>query len=419
MSFSPDLLAAVRARFAHIDVCPFDGPRVFFENAGGALTLNSVVETSARYAAFPDNQGRDNPASKALVADIGKGKDDARLFFNAPDGQVFIGESGTEVLFRLIRTAALAAAEGGAMLGSTLEHPASRSAMARWAEVTSRPHLLAIHDNVTGTVALDDYAPHLSPDLRVATIVQTSPVTGIAVNVSEIAAAIRGAAPDCFIIVDGIQHASHGLIDIAAYGIDGFAISPYKVFSRHGYGIGWASDRLTEATKETVIGGSVENWEQGTRDAGAYATWSDVVAYLDWLGGETSETTGPRARIEAAASAIHAQESNLTEAMIHGTGNLKGLADMPGVKIIGGADNPRRKGVISLTLDGMAPDALVRHLNRNGVRTHIRLNDHYCGNVLGPLGLDACVRVSFSHYNSLAEVGQFLAAMEAAKQDLR
>ena len=35
----PGLIEAVRARFAHVDTCPFEGPRVFFENAGGALTL--------------------------------------------------------------------------------------------------------------------------------------------------------------------------------------------------------------------------------------------------------------------------------------------------------------------------------------------------------------------------------------------
>ena len=56
--FSDDLLREIRARFAHVEACPFDGPRVFFENAGGALTLKSVVETSATYAAIPDNQGR-------------------------------------------------------------------------------------------------------------------------------------------------------------------------------------------------------------------------------------------------------------------------------------------------------------------------------------------------------------------------
>jgi len=42
---------------------------------------------------------------------------------------------------------------------------------------------------------------------------------------------------------------------------------------------------------------------------------------------------------------------------------------------------------------------------------HIRKNDHYCGNVLGPLGMEDCIRVSVSHYNTLGEVARFLDAM--------
>jgi selenocysteine lyase/cysteine desulfurase len=87
----PGLMDAVRARFAHVETCPFEGPRVFFENAGGALTLQSVVETSGRLAAIPDNQGRDNPASAALMAMIDRGRADMRLMFNAPGGQVIVG----------------------------------------------------------------------------------------------------------------------------------------------------------------------------------------------------------------------------------------------------------------------------------------------------------------------------------------
>ena len=60
ITHSPELTRAIRDRFAHVESCPFQGPRVFFENAGGALTLKSVVETSATFAAIPDNQGRDN-----------------------------------------------------------------------------------------------------------------------------------------------------------------------------------------------------------------------------------------------------------------------------------------------------------------------------------------------------------------------
>ncbi|KNG92451.1 aminotransferase class V-fold PLP-dependent enzyme [Pseudaestuariivita atlantica] len=411
LSDHPGLMDAVRDRFAHVEACPFTGPRIFFENAGGALTLKSVVETSATYAAIPDNQGRDNPASAALMAVIAKGKEDVRTFFNAPGGQVFVGETGTEVLFRLIRTAMMSSAEGGRVVGSTLEHPASRSAMAHWAGKTGRDHVLAKHDDATGTVTVDAYRPLLGPDLRVATIVQTSPVTGMAVDVEAIAAEIRAAAPGCLIVVDGIQHASHGHIDVAAQGVDGYAISPYKVFSRHGYGIGWASDRLSEAT-EALQGTAPGTWELGTRDTGAYATFSDVIAYLDWLGGEVSDATEPRARIEAAAGAIHAQEAALTQAILHGTGNHTGLAHLPGVTLIGGAGP--REGVVSLTLEGMSAGDLVAHLNARGIRTHIRKNDHYCGNVLAPLGLEECVRVSYSHYNTEAEIAAFLQAMGEA-----
>lgn len=415
LSIKPGLMDAIRNRFAHIDACPFEGPRVYFENAGGALTLKSVIKTSADFAGYPDNHaGRDNPAGVALRAAIEKGKSDARLLFNAPDGQIFVGESGTEVLFRLIRTAALGATAGGTMLGSTLEHPASRSAMARWADVTGRSHVLAIHDDATGTVGLEAYRAHITPDLRVATIVQTSPVTGIAVDLIPIIEAIRATAPECLIIIDGIQHASHGKIDVAAYGADGYAVSPYKVFSRHGYGIGWASDRLTAFPKETVIGGAATSWDQCTRDAGSYATFSDVVAYFEWLGSHFAKESDRRAHILAAADAIHEQEQSLTTAIMHGTGNHRGRADIAGVTVIGGIDNPGREGVISLTLDNMESGALVTFLNEHGVRTHIRKDDHYCGNILRPLGLKSCIRVSLSHYNTEAEVGQFLEAMNAA-----
>lgn len=410
----PGLMQAIRDRFAHVDACPFAGPRIFFENAGGALRLKSVIETSAAYAGYPDNQGRENPASRALMAAIAKGKADMALFLNVPGGQVFVGESGTEVLFRLIRTAALGAGPGGVMLGSTLEHPASRSAMARWAEVTGRPHVLVAHDDATGTVTPAAYAERITPEVRVATIVQTSPVTGMAVDVAAVAAAIRAKAPEAFIIIDGIQHASHGHIDCAANGADGYAISPYKVFSRHGYGVGWASDRLTACTKEQIVGGPAAAWELGTRDAGAYATFSDVVAYFDWLGGEVSDATERRARIEAAAAAIHAHEAALMRAMLHGTGNLRGLAEMPGVTVIGGPVVEGREGVVSLTLATMPSADLVQHLASHGVRVHIRKDDHYCGNILHPLGLADCVRVSICHYNTVAEVARFLTAMESA-----
>lgn len=409
---NPDLIKSIRDQFAHVDNCPFQGERIFFENAGGALTLKAAVETSSKYAAIPDNQGRDNPAAHALVATINKAKADMAVLMNATSGQFFAGESGTELLFRMIRTACVNAPKGAKVIGSSIEHPASRSAARRWADIAGLDYVNVPHDDATGLVTAADYTALMTPDVAVATILHASPVTGMGMDVAAISAAIREVAPDCLIIVDGIQHAAHGQMDLEAYNVDGYAISPYKMFSRHGYGIAWISDKLSAMPHDMLIDAPATGWEFGTRDTGAYATLSDVVSYFDWLGGEVSDETEPRKRIEAAGRAIHAYETHLTNTMINGTGNLPGLRDMDHVTILAGADNGAREGLVSIVVKGMASPDVVTALNNQGIRTHTRKADHYSGNVLDPLGLPDCIRISLCHYNTEGEIAQLLGALK-------
>ncbi|MBL1435217.1 MAG: aminotransferase class V-fold PLP-dependent enzyme [Rhodobacteraceae bacterium] len=409
---TPELLDDLRARFALTDTCLEQGKRIFFENAGGALTLKSVVEVSAEYAAIPDNQGRENAASKAGSAVISAAKDDIQRFLNAPNGQVFMGESGTELLFRLIRAACLGVEGGGTVLGSSIEHPASRSAAIRWAKIAGLNYVSVPHDDATGLVTPEAYQAHIRPDTRVAIILHSSPVTGMAMDVEAIAATIRKTAPDCLIIVDGIQYAAHGGLDIEAYGIDGYVISPYKVFSRHGYGLAWISDRLAALPHDSLIGAPDAPWEMGTRDVGAYAAFSEVVRYFEWLGGRVSNAKTSRALIEAAGRAMATQEWALTELMLTGNASQRGLANMPGAIIIGGIKNPARRGLVSVAFSGMDSGELVGALSARGIRSHVRKADHYSGNVLVPLGLESCVRVSLCHYNTADEVLTMLAALE-------
>ncbi|MEL7253832.1 MAG: aminotransferase class V-fold PLP-dependent enzyme [Pseudomonadota bacterium] len=410
---NPTLISAIRDRFAHVDSCPFQGPRIFFENAGGALTLKSVVETSGFYAAIPDNPGRVNPAGQGTQNIIAKAKADMAVFMNAPSGQFFVGETGTELIFRMIRTVAVNLPKGAQVIGSSIEHPATRSAAHRWAEIAGLDYINVPHDDATGLVTAADYAARVTPETKLATILHGSPVTGMAMDVAAIARAIRAVSPDCFIIVDGIQHAAHGQVNLTAYDVDGYAISPYKCFSRHGFGVAWISDRLTALPHDRLINAPADGWEFGTRDAGSYATMSDVVAYFEWLGGEVSVETDRRARIEAAGRAIHAYETSLTQAMIHGTGNLPGLGTMDHVTVLAGADNPAREGLVSVVVKGRASEDVVEELNAQGIRTHTRKADHYSGNVLTPLGLSDCVRISMCHYNTEAEVAQLLGAIKA------
>ncbi len=410
--FEDSLLGAVRDKFCHVDHCPYQGPRVFFENAGGSLTLKSVVEVNAMLSAIPDNQGRDNPASHELVRIIDRAREDMLLFLGAAGGKVFIGESGTELLFRLVRAAVLGSEPGGRVIGSTLEHPATVSACRHWSAHTGRPYVAIPHHDDTALVTPADYARHVTADTRVATIIQTSPVTGMGVDVAGVVKEIRAVSPDCFIVVDGIQHAAHGSIDVDGYGIDAFAVSAYKVFSRHNYGVAWVSPRMSTLPHEHLDGTAADFWELGTRDTGAFASFSEVVNYLDWLGANFTDSDDRRQRLLAAGRAMAAQEDALVEAMIGGVDGQPGIRDMPSVFVIGGLENRARKGLVSLTVEGVPSAEVVRRLNEAGVRTHVRKNDYFSGNILDPLGLDSCVRVSMCHYNSIGEVKQFLAALQ-------
>ena len=275
-------------------------------------------------------------------------------------------------------------------------------------------------------VSVDQYRPALTADLAVATIIHASPVTGMHVDVAAIAAEIRAVAPDCFIIVDGIQHAAHGRVDIDDYGVDGYVVSGYKLFSRHNFGVAWVSDRLATAPHEQLDGAPAHVWELGTRDTSAYAAFSEVARYLEWLGTQVSGNPlgsdefdsvehrinlTPRELIERAAVGIRSQEQDLVDAMMWGTGGLPGLGQLDNVQVVGPETSEHRSGMVSFTIDGHDSLDVVDALNADGVRTHARKQDYYSAGVLKPLGIENCVRASASHYNTRAEVEQMLATV--------
>ena len=411
--FNESTMGEVRERFLHVDTCPYQGPRVYFENAGGSLTLKAVVDVNTRLAGIPDNQGRSNPASHELERMIGQSRDDMRTFLGVSEGPVFIGESGTELLFRLVRAAILGAAEGGNVVGSTLEHPATASACNRWSKIAAKEYRAVVHNSVTATVTADDYLGIVDANTRVATIIHTSPVTGMSVDVPAVVKVIREASPDCIIIVDGIQHAPHGYLEVDSYDVDAYAISAYKVFSRHNYGFAWVSPRLSCLPHDQLDGTPADFWELGTRDTSAFACFSEVVNYLDWLGSKFTDSKARRERILAAGKSIGQQEAGLVDVMINGADGQKGLRDMPEVTVIGGHDNGQREGLVSLYVDAIPCTDIVSQLNAQGVRTHVRKNDHFSGNILEPLNRPDCVRVSMCHYNTRSEVLQFLRILES------
>lgn len=410
--FDDETLREIRDQFHYADTCPYQGERVFFENAGGSLTLKSVVNRTTELLAIPDNQGRANVASVEIAKIIESGKSDMKELFKASSGTVFIGETGTELLGRLIRSAILVT-KGRNIVGSTLEHPATYSACERWAEVVDKEYRRVPFNAETSVVTAEHYSNYLDLNTGVATIIHASPVTGMHVDVASIAQKIREVAPETYIIVDGIQFAAHGEIDIDSYDIDAYVVSGYKMFSRHNYGVAWLSERMAKIKHDQIKGAPEDAWELGTRDVSAYGACSEVFKYLVWLGKKSgaSQSSDVRSILEQTTKVIKEHERGLVDLMLHGTDSLRGLAHIEQVKVIGPISSEHRSGMVSFQISGMAAAAVVEALNKKRIRTHARKRDHYSSTILEPLGVTDCVRASLCHYNSVKEIELFLEAV--------
>jgi selenocysteine lyase/cysteine desulfurase len=408
--FDDTLLAEIRGRFHHVDRCPYTGPRIFFENGGGSLKLKAALSRGAEVAALPDQEARDNDASRALTTIIDKGLEDLRLLFGSDEGQVISGPTGTELIYKFVRAVALSA-PAGPVMSCALEHPASFDAARQWAERTGRPWIEVPFDPRSGTVEPADYAARVVPETRLATVCHTSQLTGMRVDIAGVAEAIRAVAPECCIVVDAIQHAPHGAIAVDDYGVDAYVFSPYKAYSRLAVGFAWLSDRLAAVPHEHMLGGHTQRWELGSRDPGMYASQSEVVAYLCWLGSQFTRDSDRRTQLLAAAYAMADHERYLIDLLLSGEPGLQGLDGYAEVTVIGPTSLENREGIISFTLAGLPSPELVRRFAARSIRVHARVSDAYSGHILAALGLPDCLRVSLCHYNSPDEVRDFLAVL--------
>jgi cysteine desulfurase / selenocysteine lyase len=411
--FFPDgLMNEIRGRFHHVDYCPVvDQPRVFFENGGGSLKLKSAIAASAEIEALPDQEGRQNPASKYLSKLLDDGREDLHFVFGsaglAQRGQVISGETGTRLLYRIIRSIALAVPPGP-ILSCDLEHPASLHAAKQWAENTGRDWMDVPFDTTTGTAGAEHYASKVTPDTRIATIIHTSMLTGFSVDIEGIVRAIRDVSPECYIIVDGIQHAPHGAMHVDRYGVDAYVFSPYKAYSRLSLGFGWVNDRVSALPHEHMLGHDPEKWELGSRDPAFYAAQSKVTDYFCWLGGHFTNESDRQALFDAGTAAMEAHEKALLQLLIFGDDLSPGLVSFDNVTLVGPTQLEGREGIVSFNLADMSSPDLVQELARRGIRVHARISDAYSGHILEALGIEDCLRVSMCHYNSPDEVRLFL-----------
>ncbi len=403
------LLRQIRARFANVASDPFTGRRIYFENAGGSLKLKSIFPVVTKLTALPDNGGRNNPSSKALDAALADGREAVATFVGAKSGQIVADQSTTSLLFRLLRTITRNV-KGTNLVTTNLDHASTFDATRTLAEQYGHEFRVAALNPHTGMVPVEAVAEKIDRQTIALSVIHSSNIIGTINPIREIIHTARRINPNIFIIIDGAQHASHGLVDVEAYGADAYVFVPYKTFAKLGISFAHVSDRLAAMPHDQLRGKPATAWDLGTREVAAYACLRQVVDYLHWLAKADGQKAGnARDGVVKGMAVVARLELDLMKAFLHG---FRAMKDVTVYGQTGRLD--QRESIFAFNLRGRPTGAIVEHFRQHGIILYNRVSDAYSKHTLAGLGIEECVRVSACHYNTPAEVHRFLEVLRRA-----
>ena len=412
--FSPELLKEIRDKFFYVDWDPYTGSRIYLEASGGSLRLKSVTETLVKEVALPDELYRFNPASDHAVAAMDKGIADVKLFLGAQSGQIVSANSATQTVFRAVN-AVTSHIPGSNVVTTQLDHPAVLSPTKYFADLYGKEWRVADLSAETGSIPIDTILEKIDKNTCLLCLQQASNQTGTVNDVTAIVREARKIKPDLYVVVDAVQYAPHGPIDVEDIGADAYAFGPYKAYGVKGIGFAHISERLANLPHENLLLKADTNWVLGSPAHALFATWSAVVDYLCWLGSHFTDSTDRRELVIASKKAIHEHMMALLDRALHGSEAADGLLGMEHVTVCGmESEIIDRMCIFLFRLEGMdSPTASERYNQDHHVRVSARVKDSYSTYPLEGLGWPDAVRLSAAHYNTPEEIDRFLKATKA------
>ncbi|MBN9273111.1 MAG: aminotransferase class V-fold PLP-dependent enzyme, partial [Mesorhizobium sp.] len=142
-----------------------------------------------------------------------------------------------------------------------------------------------------------------------------------------------------------------------------------------------------------------------------------AVDYFADLGAAAGEGGSRRQRIARAFAVSIAYENALAQKLIDG------LSDIDGLTIRGITDPKRlseRVPTVSFTVDGIAPETIVRQMNSENI--FLWSGHNYAWEIVHQLGIPAeqgVVRIGIAHYNTSAEIDETLESVHRVIAMLR
>lgn len=408
--FSDELQKEIKEKFWHVDSDPLrEGRRIFFDNAGGAFRLKSVLESYARIDALPDCPERVHATALYLQKVQEDGENDIRTILNAKDGSLHTTLTASQAMYDMVGAVA-ENIPGTNIVTTVLEHPSAHDAAFYYAKKTGKEFRPVKTNPVTGGVDVDEIVSKIDCNTCLLSFMYASNISGAILDAEAIIKAARAKKPDLYIIVDSVQHAPHGVIDVDKLKVDGMNFAPYKFFANRGSGIAYVSDRLSKLRHHKFLAKPEGTWELGSPAPSQFVAITEVVNYVCWLGSKFIQSDNRRELFVEGMNRIKMHERALMNRMLNGSDKIEGIRKMKGVtSYLDNPDMTKRDFIIPMGIDNLGFTQAVREYEKRGIIVYERINTSlYSKRMLDSFGMEGCIRVSPLHCHSVADIDAFL-----------
>ncbi|MBZ9850574.1 cysteine desulfurase-like protein [Mesorhizobium sp. CA14] len=413
-------IEAVRGRFPALSLADDGRRRIYLDNPAGTqvpLTVADAVSrcllsTNANLGGFFETTVAAQKvvdAAHAAMAD----------FLNAASvEEIVIGANMTTLTYHMSRTLGRTMKPGDEIIVTRMDHEGNVSPWLQLAEDLGLVVRFLPFDERSWQVEETALKALLSQKTRLVALNYASNLTGSINRVKALTAIARQAG--ALVYVDAVQFAPHGLIDVQTLGCDFLICSAYKFFGPH-MGILWGRRDVVDALQPYKCRCSSnvlpERFELGTPQIELMAGLTAAIDYFADVGAAAGESRSRRQRIAKAFEVSIAYEKRLARQLIEGLSDVEGL-------VIHGITDPERLAervpTISFTVEGIAPETIVRQMNAENI--FVWSGHNYAWEVVHQLGIPAeqgVVRIGIAHYNTSKEIEETLESVHRVIAMLR
>src|SRR5436190_19295733 len=346
-------LAWARSQFPALAQTVNGRPATFLDGPGGTQVPQSVIDAISNYlttnnantcGAYATSRNTDRVIAEARAATAD--------FLGCDSDEIVFGANMTSLTFAISRAIGRDLAEGDEILLTHLDHDANISP---WRALEERGVKIQFADinEEDCTLNLDDLASKITSRTRVVAVGYASNAVG---TINDVKAIVRLAhQAGALAYIDAVHYAPHGPIDVRDLDCDFLACSTYKFFGPHMGVLYGKREHLTRLQPYKVRANTddvPQRWEWGTLNHECIAGITACVDYLADLGRRSSPASNRAEALRSAYEAIRAHERSLTERM------LRGLHEIRGLKLYGIGDPSRidsRCPTFALRISGQTP----------------------------------------------------------------